>query len=98
MSFWKAKTKDGREISELDGIKWTDVKDNISELALATNDGKFIFLPKNMEKYTQFKTASSSLGSNNIEIESRSIGCKLGNNTIKVRVNEKTNNINVEIE
>jgi hypothetical protein len=98
MAFWKAKTKDGREISELDGIKWTDVKDNIAELIMATNDGKFIFLPKNMEQYTQFKTASSNLSGNNIEIESRVIGCKVGNIMVKIRVNEKTNNINVETE
>ena len=97
MSFWKAKTKDGREISELDGIKWTDVKDDIAELLMSTNDGKFIFLPKNMEQYVQFKTGSADLGGNNITVESRTIGFKLGNNIVKVRVNEKTNSVNIEI-
>lgn len=92
---WKAKTKDGREVSELN-TKWEDVKNNISEFLLVKNN-QTIYLPKNM-KYVQFKTASAELGSNNIQVESRTIGFCLGNNVVKIRVDEKTNNINVEIE
>lgn len=99
MAFWKAKTKDGKEMSELDGTKWVDIQDDVVELGMATNDGRFIFLPKNMEKYIQAKTASAELGGkNNVTIESRYIAFKLGNNTIRIRVNEKTNNISVEID
>jgi hypothetical protein len=93
---WKVKTKDGKEINEQNS-SWTDVKDSISELSLVTNDNKIITLPKNMESYVQFKSASANLGSNNINIESRTIGFKLGNNIIKIRVDEKTGNINLEI-
>lgn len=99
MAFWKIKTKDKKELSELDGIKWKDIKDNISELLMSTNDGKFIFLPKNMPKYLQFKTASANLGGNgNATIESRSIGFEYKNITVIIRVNEKDNNISIEIK
>jgi hypothetical protein len=96
MAIWKAKTKDGKEVSELNS-SWVDVQDNISELIMVTNSHQVIKLPKNMEKYIQAKTASAELGSNNVEIESRYIGFKMRNNIIRIRVNEKTNNISVEI-
>ena len=94
---WKAKTKNGEEVSELN-TKWNDVKDNISELLLMTTNGQVIYLPKNCESYVQFKTASAELGKNDIQIESRTIGFKLGNNIVKIRVSEKNSNINIEIE
>jgi len=94
---WKAKTKDGREVSELN-TKWNDIQDNISELLLITPEGKTIYLPKNMESYIQFKTASAELGHKNIQIESRTIGWKIGNNIIKIRVHEKSGNITIETE
>ena len=98
MAFWKARTKDGKEVSELDGTKWIDVKDDVTELLMSTNDGRFIFLPKNMDKYIQAKTASAELGSNNVTIESRYIAFELGNNIVRIRVDEKTNNISVEVD
>jgi len=94
---WKARTKDGTEKSELTS-KWDDIKDSISELLLITKNNQVVYLPKNMEKYIQFKTASCSLGANDMQIESRTIGFKLGDKIIKIRVDEKTNNINVEVE
>ena len=94
---WKAKTKDGQEVSELT-TKWDDVKDNISELLLITKNNQIIYLPRGLEKYIQFKTASCSLGANDMQIESRTIGFKLGDKTVKIRVEEKTNNINMEVE
>jgi hypothetical protein len=98
MAMWKAKTKDGKEVGEMD-TKWNDIKDNISELLMITNDGRTIYLPKNLSEYNQFKTASCELGNNsNIQIESRVIGGKIGSNMFKIRVNEKTNNITVEID
>ena len=92
---WKIKTKDGKEFSELNA-QWNDVKDNIAEMVLITKDGRTIYLPKNMEKYIQFKTASVELGKNDVQIESRSIGFQLGNNIVKIRVNEKNGNIVIE--
>jgi hypothetical protein len=94
---WKAKLNDGREVSELN-TKWEDVKENVVELLLITNDNKIIYLPKNMKGYTQFKSASAELGSKGIQIESRVVGCKVGNNIIKIRVDEKTNNIKIEVD
>ena len=92
---WKIKTKDGKEFSELN-TQWNDVKDNIAEMVLITKDGRTIYLPKNMEKYIQFKTASAEIGKNDVQIESRSIGFQLGNNIVKIRVNEKNGNIVIE--
>ena len=94
---WKAKIKNGTEVSELN-TKWNDVKDDISELLLITKLNQIIYLPKNMEEYTQFKTASAELGKNNIEIESRTVGFKLGNNIVEIKVNEKTNNIQIKVK
>ena len=51
-----------------------------------------------MEKYTQGKTASSFIGSKNIEIESRYIGFIYKNIEIKIRIDEKTNNISVDVK
>ena len=65
---------------------------------MVTNSGSIIKLPKNMSKYIQGKTASAELGSGNIQIESRYIAFKLGNNIVKVRVDEKTQNISIELE
>jgi len=92
---WKARLKNSQEISELNS-KWDDVKNDVVELLLITNDNKIIYLPKNLE-YTQFKTASISMGGNDMQIESRVIGFKLGDKTVNIRVNEKTGNITVEI-
>jgi len=97
MALWKVRTKDGQEHSELNS-KWNDVKDNIAEMVFTGNDGKTIYLPKKMESYVQFKTASAEIGKNNVQIESRVIGFKIGNNIVKIRVDERTNNINIEIE
>ena len=92
---WKARLKNGTEISELNS-KWDDVKNDVVELLLITNDNKIIYLPKNLE-YTQFKSASCSMGGNDMQIESRVVGFKMGDKMVNIRVNEKNGNINVEI-
>jgi hypothetical protein len=94
---WKAKTKDGQEVSEL-SKGWSEVEDNVTELLLITNQNQIIYLPKNMEKYVQFKTGSADIGSDHVQIESRSIGFRLGRNIVLIRVDEKTNNIRVEVQ
>ena len=71
---------------------------NISDLLMITNSNQVIYLPKGMDKYVQFKTAGAILGSKNVEIESRVIGFSLGNNIVQIRVNEKTNNITIEVK
>ena len=97
MAIWKAKTKNNKEVSELDS-SWTDIQDDIAELIMVTDSHQIIKLPKNMEKYIQAKTASAELGTNVVEIESRYIGFKLGNNIVRIRVDEKTKNISVEVD
>lgn len=95
---WKTKTKGGKEVSELT-TKWNDVKDDITEMLLITRTNQVIYLPKNMEKYIQYKTGSADLNNTyNIQIESRTVGFCLGNSIVKIRVDEKTNNISVEVE
>jgi len=94
---WKARTKDNKEVSELN-TKWNEIQDNIDELLLITPKGQIIYLPKKMKKYVQFKTAGAELGKNNVEIESRVIGFEINGTTVKIRANEKTGNINIEVE
>ena len=94
MKQWMAKNKNDEIISETDS-NWEDVKNDITELYLY-NNGQVIKLPPN-QTYTQFKSASAALCSNSVEIESRVIGFVLGNNTVNIRLDEKTNNISVEI-
>jgi len=95
MKRWEAIDKEGRYINE-DDLNWELVKDKIQSLQL-NNNGQVITLPSNME-YIQGKTASAMLGSDQIQVESRYVGLFLGNNIIKVRVDEKTNNISIEVE
>ncbi len=99
MSIWKALTKKEEQVGELTH-KWNDIKDDVKELALITNNNQIIKLPPNMEKYVQAFTGSADLatGSKNIQIESRYIGFALGNKIVKIRVNENNNNISVEVE
>lgn len=94
---WKAKTKNGKEVSELN-TKWEDTKDNISELLLVTKNNQIINLPKNMDSYIQFKSAMAELGINKgVQIESRVIGFVIRDTKVLIRVNEKNNNINIEV-
>ena len=93
---WKAKLKDGSIIEETEPSNWDAIKDQVSYLEL-NNNGQIISLPKNCEKYIQGKTASSNILNGECIIESRYIGLKIGNNIMKIRVNEKNNNISVEI-
>ena len=97
MAFWKAETKDGKEFQEGE-VNWIEIEGDVVKLGMCTNDGRFIFLPQNMDKYVQAKTASADLNGNNMVIESRYIAFKTGNNMVRVRVDEKTNNISVEID
>jgi len=95
MKRWEMKDENGNEVTE-DDINWSLVQDRAISLKL-NNDGQIITLPNNME-YIQGKTASAFLGSEKIQIESRFLGFKLGKSIVKVRVNEKTNDISIEVE
>jgi hypothetical protein len=95
MKKWHAILKNGKTVSE-DDTNWNDIKDNISKLEF-DNNGQKISLPKNSEGYIQGKTASGNMFSGECKIESRYIGCKYRNNIIKIRIDENSNNISLEI-
>jgi hypothetical protein len=94
MKRWEATAENGDEITE-DDLNWELVKNKVNSLSL-NNNGQIITLPKNM-KYIQGKSARASVGGGKVEILSSYIGLKLGNNIVKVRVDEKTNNISIEV-
>jgi hypothetical protein len=94
MKQWESISNIGESIKEED-INWELVKDKVQSLSL-NNDGQIISLPNN-EEYIQGKTASATIGSNKIEIESRYIGIIKNGIKIIIRVDEKTNNISLEI-
>jgi hypothetical protein len=97
MTYWKGYMKDGKTVDEMTH-KWQNVESDLIGLEFhipGKDKEQVIALPKNM-KYVQFKTASADIGGNNVEIESRVLGFVLGNNTVKIRVDEKTNNISIE--
>lgn len=95
MKRWEAIAKNDDFITE-DDLNWELVKDKVKSLTL-NNNGQMIKLP-NDYKYVQGKTASATIGSNKINIESRFLGFVIGNKIIKIRVDEKSNNIQIEIE
>jgi hypothetical protein len=95
MKQWEAKTDNGDNVNESE-IHWDLVKDRTTKLSL-NNDGQIITLPSGTD-YIQGKTASVTLGSSEINIESRYIGFIKNNLKVIVRVDEKSNNISIEIE
>ena len=97
MTYWIATLNDGVEITEKDR-GWFDIKDQVKGLGFVLDNGTTLKLPDNMEKYDQAKTASANIDGSNLQIESRYLSFKLGNKTVKVRVNENSNNISIEVE
>ena len=96
-NYWSVITKSGETKTE-NTCQWSEVEKNIEELSLYIPDNKQkITLPKGFE-YIQAKTASADLNGSNTTIESRYLGLKFGNNIVKIRVNEKNNNISIEVE
>ena len=94
MRQWESISNTGEIIKEED-INWNLVKDKVQSLSL-NNNGQIISLPNNM-KYIQGKTASATIGSNKVGIESRYIGIIKNGVKIVIRVNEKTNDISLEV-
>ena len=95
MKKWNAILKDGKKVSE-DNTNWNDIKNNISSLEL-DNNGQKITLPKGAEGYLQGKTASGNMSTGECKIESRYIGFLSRNSIIKIRIEENSNNITLEI-
>jgi hypothetical protein len=96
--YWKAYLKNGDSIIESPQHNWHSIKKDIDYLEMHVEDKDFkIKFPKGFE-YEQTKTASANLNGSNIQIESRNIIIKNGNNNVTVRVCEKTGNIEIQIE
>jgi len=90
MKYWEAKSKVATHVEE-EIPKLHEIKD-IQELKYI-NNGQTIYLPNNADTYHYTKTASADLISGEIEIESRNIILKKGNNTIIIKINEKSQDI-----
>lgn len=97
MKKWKAILKDGSSVEEdIKTPNWTQVKHDIIALEL-DNNGQSIKLPENMSEYLQGKTASADIISGQCTLESRYIGFCKNNIRIIIRVDEKSNNMSIEI-
>ena len=94
MKRWEAKAKNGDKITE-DDINWELVKEEVVSLSL-NNNGQIITLPDNMQ-YIQGKSACAPIGKGKVEILSRYIGFTYGTILVKVRVDEKNNDISIEV-
>ena len=99
MREWFATTKGNKSSSLISesSINWGNVTEEIKTLSF-DNNGQIISLPENVDKFIQGKTASSFVGSKNVELESRYIGFIYKNIEFKIRIDEKTNNITVEVK
>ena len=98
MKLWKAILKDGRCVIENpEKSNWLEISKDVVQLEL-NNNGQIIKLPTNMSEYIQGKSASADLSTGKCQIESRYLGWRLGNSIVRIRVNEKTNNISIEMD
>lgn len=99
MKKWFGILKNGLHVSEPNSpnstnLSWNNIKKQLKSLSI-NNNNQIITLPSNLQ-YIQGKTASANLNGN-VQIESRYIGFILGNNIVKIRINETNNNINIEL-
>lgn len=95
-TYWQGEDKNGQLIVENEKEPWSLIKNKLTKLKFISN-GQTITLPDNME-YIQAKTCCADMATGECEIESRYIGFKNGNNKIIVRINEKTQNISIELD
>lgn len=97
MKFWKAQLKDKTMVTEGDqGKIWDNIQKDVIALEF-NNEGQIIKLPANAESYIQGKSASGNLATGACSILSRYFGFQIGNSIVKVRINETTNHISVEL-
>ena len=93
---WFGVTKDGYFTDE-SFQSWEEVKEKMDSLGMwTTKSPRVIKLPPNLGD-VQGKTARANLSSGEVQLESRYIGFFLGNNLVKIRIDEKTGDINVEV-
>ena len=92
---WIAKLSDGRVVSG-SSAAWGDVRDSVIGLSYDHN-GTVHRLPDGQPGYFFHNTASADM-SGVVRLESRVIGCKLGNGTVvKLRFQQGSGEVVVEI-
>lgn len=96
MTKWIAILNDNSEIKE--GEKqWNEIQNEVKYLYFDYN-GQKVLPPKNCPPYHQATTASAPLGGGDITIESRYISYIVGNNTMRIRIDENSNKISIEVD
>jgi hypothetical protein len=94
---WEAELDDGTTVSENDGQKWSEIKDQVVGLSFTTPDGKNYSLPSGQKRYMRATTGSFIPANDKISIESRWIGFETySGETFRLRFHEKSGNISVE--
>lgn len=92
---WEAVLKDGSIVAE-STHKWTQIKNDIESLSFDYN-GTTVNLPPSNE-FIQYKSASASLMGGKAEIESQTVGFKVGENKVLLRFDFKSKKVNILVE
>jgi hypothetical protein len=96
MTKWIAILNDNSKIKE-DEKQWNEIQEEVKYLYFDYN-GQKVLPPENCHPYQQATTASAPLGGGEITVESRYITCTIGNNTMRIRVDENSNQISIEVD
>ena len=97
MAYWIAKLLNGQIITEKTH-PWPPNGEGIISLAfMMESNGTEIKLPDGMPQYVQAKSACADLGSHQTTVLSRYIGFIIGNKVVRIRINESTGDISVEL-
>lgn len=96
---WEATLRDGTTVTgETHEKQWPTIQPHVVDLRFV-RDGVTYGLPRNMKEYLYAKSASAAIPSGRVVIESRWIGCRLGNGQImRLRFHERDNRVDVEVE
>ena len=93
---WVARYEDGTIVKE-DQCMWKDIDvSRIMDFSLYAHNRMFI-LPSGKSGYYQGKSACASLNGSEVEVLSRYIGYKEGNNKVQLRIDEKTGDCRLEV-
>ena len=94
---WEADLDDGTTVSGNDGIKWSEIKDQVVGLRFTTPGGTTHSLPSGQKRYMRATTGSFVPANDKISIESRWIGFETHSGEIfRLRFYDKSGNISVE--
>jgi len=95
---WKAILDDGTVVLESDGTPWGTIKRRVKRLGYI-HKGTEIMLPEGETEYLRANSASTSIHGGDVTIESKWVGFRTSDNKVfKLRFNEMTGNVSVEVE